>query len=61
MNAPDLGGGGDRPRPQLIDEYLPTLKELVQRSDSKLRGDVAHDNLLAFGYLSTPKVYLANS
>jgi hypothetical protein len=37
-------------RPQLIDEYLPKIEERVDRSEGKVRADVAHDKLLALGY-----------
>jgi len=52
VTARDAGGLSDRPaaRPQLIDEYLPKLEEWVQHSNGKIRGDVAHDKLLALGY-----------
>ena len=37
-------------RPQLIDEYLPKVEEWVERSNGRVRGDVAHAKLLALGY-----------
>ena len=30
-------------RPSVIDEFLPKLEELVERSKGKIRADVAHD------------------
>ena len=32
-------------RPQLIDEFLPKVEEWVERSNGKVRADVAHDKL----------------
>ena len=37
-------------RAQLIDEYLPKIEEWVERSNGKVRADVAHDKLTALGY-----------
>ena len=37
-------------RPQLIDEFLPKVEEWIERSNGKLRADVAHDKLLALSY-----------
>lgn len=37
-------------RPQLIDEYLPKVEEWVERSNGRVRADVAHAKLLALGY-----------
>ena len=39
------------PRAQLVDEYLPKVKEWIERSNGKLRADVAHERLLALGSL----------
>jgi hypothetical protein len=36
-------------RPMLIDEFLPKVEEWIERSNGKLRADVAHDKLLALG------------
>jgi len=33
-------------RPQLIDEFLPKEEEWIERSNGKLRADVAHDKLV---------------
>lgn len=37
-------------RPQLIDEFLPKLEELVERSHGRIRADVAHRKLTAMGF-----------
>jgi hypothetical protein len=37
-------------RPMLIDEYLSKVEEWVERSQGKVRADVAHDKLVALGY-----------
>lgn len=37
-------------RPQLIDEHLDKVDEWVDRRNSKVRADVAHDKLVALGY-----------
>ncbi len=37
-------------RAQLIDEYLAKVEEWVEQSFGKIRGDKAHDKLLALGY-----------
>jgi transposase len=37
-------------RPQLIDDYLEKVEELVERSHGKVRADVAHDRLAGMGY-----------
>ena len=42
-------------RPQLIDEFLPKLEELVERSRGKVRADVAHDKLVAMGYAGSER------
>ena len=50
--ARDAGALSDRAvaRAQLIDEYLPKIEEWVERSNGKVRADVAHDKLVALGY-----------
>ena len=35
--------GGPARRPGVIDEFLPKLEELVERSKGKIRADVAHE------------------
>jgi transposase len=42
-------------RPQLIDEYLPKVEEWVERSQGKVRADVAHDKLVALGYTGSER------
>ncbi len=37
-------------RPQLIDAYLDKVEEWVERSQGKVRRDVAHEKLVALGY-----------
>jgi hypothetical protein len=57
VTAREQGGLSDRPaaRPQLIDEFLPKLEEWIQRSNGKLRADVAHDKLLALGFAGSER------
>ena len=52
VTAREQGGLSDRAaaRPQLMDEFRPKVEEWVQRSNGKLRADVAHDKLVALGY-----------
>ena len=42
--------GGAARRPGVIDEFLPKLEELVERSKGKVRADVAHEKITAMGY-----------
>jgi transposase len=53
----EAGGLTDLPaaRPQLVDEYLPKVEEWMERSKGKIRGDVAHDKLVAMGYLGSER------
>ena len=44
-----LAAGGVR-RPMLIDEFLPKVQEWLERSNRKVRADVAHDKLVAVGF-----------
>ena len=55
--AREAGALTDRPepRPQLIDEFLPKLEEWIERSNGKLRADVAHDRLVALGYTGSER------
>ncbi|MDQ2844789.1 MAG: IS21 family transposase, partial [Actinomycetota bacterium] len=50
--ARDAGGLTDQPaaRPQLIGGFLPKLEEWMEHSRGKIRADVAHDKLVAWGY-----------
>ena len=43
-------GDGYAARSQLIDEFLPKVEEWVDQSRGKIRGDRAHEKLLALGY-----------
>jgi len=42
--------GRAAPRPSVIEEFLPKLEELVERSKGKIRADVAHDKIVAMGF-----------
>jgi hypothetical protein len=42
--------GGPARRPGVIDEFLPKLEELVERSKGRIRADVAHEKITAMGY-----------
>ena len=42
-------------RPQLIDEFLPKVEEWVERSNGKVRADVAHDKLVALGFTGSER------
>ena len=55
--AREAGALSDRPapRPQLIDEHLPKVEEWIERSNGKLRADVAHDKLIALGYTGSER------
>ncbi len=55
--ARDAGGLSDRAaaRPRLVDEYLPKVEEWVEQSVGKIRGDKAHDKLLALGYVGSER------
>jgi transposase IS116/IS110/IS902 family protein len=47
--------GAAEPRPMLIDEYLPKLEELVDRSRGKIRADKAHRKITAMGYAGSER------
>ena len=47
--------GAAAPRPGLIDEYLPKLEELVERSKGRVRADVAHEKIAAMGYAGSER------
>ncbi len=55
--AREAGALSGRPaaRPQLIDEFLPKLEEWIERSNGKLRADVAHDKLVALGFTGSER------
>jgi hypothetical protein len=42
-------------RPMLIDEFLPKVEEWVERSNGKVRADVAYDKLLALGFTGSER------
>src|SRR5206468_4010314 len=42
-------------RPGVIDEFLPKLEELVERSKGKIRADVAHEKITAMGYAGSER------
>ena len=46
---------GRRPRPQLIDEFLPKIEEWVERSKGKIRADMAHEKLVALGFAGSER------
>jgi len=39
----------------LIDEFLPKVEEWIDRSNGKLRADVAHDKLVALGFAGSER------
>ncbi len=49
-----LAAGGVT-RPMLIDEFLPKVEEWVERSNGKVRADVAYDKLLALGFTGSER------
>jgi len=42
-------------RPKLIDPFLDKVEEWVDRSEGKVRADVAHDRLVAMGFSGTER------
>jgi hypothetical protein len=42
-------------RPGVIDEFLPKLEELVDRSKGKIRADKAHEKITAMGYAGSER------
>ena len=42
-------------RPSVIDGFLPKLEELVERSQGKIRADVAHDKIVAMGFAGSER------
>jgi hypothetical protein len=42
-------------RAGVIDEFLPKLEELVERSKGKIRADVAHEKITAMGYAGSER------
>jgi hypothetical protein len=47
--------GGPARRPGVIDEFLPKLEELVERSKGKIRADKAHGKITAMGYAGSER------
>ena len=47
--------GGPARRPGVIDEFLPKLEELVERSKGKIRADKAHKKITAMGYAGSER------
>jgi Mu transposase, C-terminal domain len=50
-----LSPGHAKSRQQLIEPYLPKVEEWVDQSRGKVRADVAHERLLALGYLGSER------
>lgn len=42
-------------RPRGVDPFLAKLEELVDRSQGKIRADVAHDRLVAMGFAGSDR------
>lgn len=53
--AGELTVGRGLRRPQLIEEFLPKLEELVERSHGRIRADVAHRKLAAMGFTGSER------
>ncbi|RPF25604.1 IS21 family transposase [Georgenia muralis] len=55
--ARDAGRLSERPaaRPQLIDEFLPKVEEWVDKSNGKIRADIAHGKLVALGFTGSER------
>jgi hypothetical protein len=47
--------GASSPRPGVIEEFLPKLEELVERSKGKVRADVAHEKIAAMGFTGSER------
>ena len=47
--------GGPARRPGVIDEFLPKLEELVERSKGKIRADKAHEQITAMGFTGSER------
>jgi len=51
-----LPGPGERPeRPKSIDPFLAKIEEWVERSDGKIRADIAFERLAALGYTGSDR------
>ena len=49
-DAGELPDDGPERRERIIDPFLPKIEEWVERSDAKIRADVAFDKLEALGF-----------
>jgi hypothetical protein len=50
------GTAGDRAaRTKMIDEYMPKIEELVERSKGRIGADVVHDKLAAMGFTGSDR------
>ena len=47
--------GASAPRPGVIDEFLPKLEELVERSKGRVRADVVHEKITAMGFAGSER------
>jgi hypothetical protein len=47
--------GSPARRPGVIDEFLPKLEELVERSKGKIRADKAHEHIAVMGYAGSER------
>jgi hypothetical protein len=47
--------GAAAPRASVIDEFMPKLEEQVDRSQGKIRADVAHEKLVAMGFAGSER------
>lgn len=54
-DAGGLPGEGPERRERLIDPFLPKIEEWVERSDAKIRADVAFDKLVALGFAGSDR------
>ena len=55
LNKGTLSPGRAKPRQQLIEPHLPKVEEWVDASPGKIRAHVAHERLLALGYLGSER------
>ena len=52
----DAGGAVPRSRrPRLVDEFLPKIEEWVEKSNGRIRADVAHDKLVAMDFTGSER------
>jgi transposase len=54
-DAGELPDDGPERRVRIIDPFLPKIEEWVERSDGKIRADVAFDKLVALGYAGSDR------